>query len=65
MKKDPKKFFNFVDMKKNVWDTLQVCILLVSLRWVRRILATFLHIPFCPTFLHSRAGFIVFQGWGC
>jgi hypothetical protein len=27
-----------------VWDTLQVCILLVSLRRVRRIFATFLHV---------------------
>jgi hypothetical protein len=47
MKNDPKKFFEFVDMKKKiVWDTLQVCVLLVSLRRARRIFATFLHV-FC------------------
>jgi hypothetical protein len=40
MKNNPKNFFEFVDMKKkNVWDTLQVCILLVSLRFFGEVYA--------------------------
>jgi hypothetical protein len=77
MKNDPKKFFEFVDMKKkNVWDTLQVCILLVSLRRVRRIFATFLHVFFGEVYADSddgteiqyqsrwssHTGFMVFHG---